>query len=112
MRSLDTILYPIPSEISASHDRILALLAAAQKYDMAPVLASIRGAVASRELPVFDETQAFRAYAIASSSRLIPEMDMTASLTLDYPMTFEHLGGDLRLFERWALHELADYRKS
>ena len=112
VRSLVTILYPIPSEIPASYDRILALLAAAQKYDMAAVLASIRGAVALREVPVFDGTHAFRAYAIASSSRLIPEMNMTSSLTLDYPMTFKHLGGDLRLFERRALHELANYRKS
>ncbi|KAH9026895.1 hypothetical protein EDB84DRAFT_1501240, partial [Lactarius hengduanensis] len=34
VRSLITILYPIPSEIPASYDRILALLAAAHKYDM------------------------------------------------------------------------------
>ncbi|KAH9024486.1 hypothetical protein EDB83DRAFT_2527196 [Lactarius deliciosus] len=111
VRSLITILYPIPSEIPASYDRILALLAAAQKYDMTAVQSSIRGEVAHKQSPVLDGAQAFRAYAIASSSRLIPEMNTAAALTLDYPMTFEHLGDDLRLFEGWALHELSNFRK-
>ncbi|KAH9058192.1 hypothetical protein EDB87DRAFT_1627066 [Lactarius vividus] len=111
VRSLITILYPIPSEIPTSYDRILALLATAQKYDMKAVQSSIRGEVAHRQSPVLDGAQAFRAYAIASSSRLIPEMNTAAPLTLDYPMTFEHLGDDLRLFEGWALRELSEFRK-
>jgi len=112
VRSLITVLYPIPSEIPASYDRTLALLAAAQKYDMGAVQSSIRGEVARRQSPVLDGAQAFRAYAIASSSRLIPEMNMAASLTLDYPMTFKHLGDNLRLFTGWALNELVNFRKS
>ncbi|KAH8983101.1 hypothetical protein EDB92DRAFT_1891810, partial [Lactarius akahatsu] len=112
VRCLITILYPIPSEIPASYDRILALLAAAQKYDMGAVQSSIRGEVAHRQSPILDGAQAFRAYAIASRSKLIPEMNVAAALTLDYPMTFEHLGDDLRLFEGWALHELSNFRKS
>ncbi|KAF8262667.1 hypothetical protein EI94DRAFT_1687838 [Lactarius quietus] len=112
VRSLVTFLYPIPSEIPASYGRILALLASAQKYDMDAVLSSIRGEISRRQLPKLDGTQAFRAYAIASNFRLIPEMNVAAPLTLCYPMTFEHLEGDLRLFQRWALHELANYRKS
>ncbi|KAI9450615.1 hypothetical protein BJY52DRAFT_1155096 [Lactarius psammicola] len=111
VRCLITILYPIPSEIPTSYDKILALLAAAQKYDMGAVQSSIRGEVARRQSPVLDGAQAFRVYAIASSSRLIAEMNTAAPLTLDYPMTFEHLGVDLRLFERWALHELVNFRK-
>ncbi|KAI9441852.1 hypothetical protein H4582DRAFT_1935410 [Lactarius indigo] len=111
VRSLITILYPIPSEIPASYDRVLALLAAAQKYDMKAVQSSIRDELARRQPPVLDGAQAFRAYAIASSSGLIPEMNTAASLTLDYPMTFEHLGDDLRLFEGWALHDLSNFRK-
>jgi len=111
VRSLITVLYPIPSEIPTSYDRVLALLAAARKYDMDAVESTIRGEVARKGSPVLDGAQAFRAYAIASSNRLTPEMDMAASLTLDYPMTFEHLGGNLRLFEGWALRELAGFRK-
>jgi hypothetical protein len=111
VRSLITILYPIPSEIPASYDRILALLAAAQKYDMGAVQSSIRAEVAHRPPPALDGAQAFRAYAIASNSGLTPEMDMAARFTLDQPMTFEHLGDELRLFEGRALLELASFRK-
>ena len=111
VRSLITVLYPIPSELPTSYDRILALLAAAQKYDIVAVQSSIRGEIACRPLPVLVGTQAFRAYAIASSSRLLPEVNKAASLTLDYPMTLEHLGSDLRLFERWSLQGLANFRK-
>ncbi|KAH9020932.1 hypothetical protein EDB85DRAFT_441434 [Lactarius pseudohatsudake] len=112
IRSLITILYPIPSEIPTSYDRILALLAAAQKYDMGIVQSFIRDEVAHRQPPVLVGAQAFRAYAIASSCGLIPEMKVAAFLTLDYPMTFEHLGDDLQLFTGRALHELSNFRKS
>jgi hypothetical protein len=112
VRSLITMLYPIPSEIPASYDRTLALLAAAHKYDMDAVQASIRAEVAANgPSPVVDGAQVFRAYAIASSSELIPEMEMAARLTLNQPMTFEHLGDELQWFEGCALHELACFRK-
>ena len=107
-RSLITMLYPIPSEIPATYDRVLALLATAQKYEMDAVQSSIRTEVASRS-PL--KMEAFRAYAIASSSRLTPEMNMAARLTLDQPMTFEHLGDELRLFKGPALRELASFRE-
>ena len=112
VRSLITMLYPIPSEIPASYDKILALLAAAQKYDMDAVQSSIRTEVASRSPPALEGSKAFRAYAIASKSMLTPEMEMAARLTLDQPMTFEHLGDELRLFEGRALSELAAFRKA
>ncbi|KAH9024489.1 hypothetical protein EDB83DRAFT_2679040 [Lactarius deliciosus] len=111
VRSLITMLYPIPSEIPASYDRTLALLAATQKYDMSAVQCSIRAEVARRPPLTLDGAQAFRAYAIASSSGLRPEMEMAACLTLDQPMTFEHLGDELRLFEGRTLRELASFRK-
>ena len=55
--------------------------------------------------------EAFPAYAIASSKGLIPEMENAARQTLDHPMTFEILGEGLRLFEGWALRDLANFRK-
>ena len=112
VRSLITILYPIPSDIPASHDRILALLATAQKYDMDAVQSSIRAEVIRRPPLALNKTQAFRAYAIASRSGLTPEMDMAARRTLDQPMTFENLGPDLRFFEGRALSELSHFRKA
>jgi hypothetical protein len=112
VRSLITILYPIPSDIPASYDRILALLATAQKYDMGAVQSSIRAEVTRRPPPALNGTEAFCRYAIASRSRLTPEMDMAARLTLDQPMTFEHLGPELRLFEGRALSDLSHFRKA
>ena len=110
VRALITVLYPIPSEMPASYDRILALLAAAQKYDIGTVQSSIRAEVSHRKLSTLNGTKAFRTYAIASSWRLIPEMEMAARLSLDLPMTFEHLGVELREFEGWALRTLVNYR--
>ncbi|KAH9023501.1 hypothetical protein EDB84DRAFT_470458 [Lactarius hengduanensis] len=106
VRALITALYPIPFEIPASYDRILALLAAAQKYDMGTVFSSIRSEVGRRKLSTLKGTQVFRAYAIASNSMLIPEMEMAARLSLGLSMTFEDLGVELRLFEGGALRAL------
>ncbi|KAI9441838.1 hypothetical protein H4582DRAFT_1849514 [Lactarius indigo] len=111
VRSLITMLYPIPSEIPASYDKILALLAAARKYEMDAVQSSIRAEVACGPSLALDGALAFRAYAIASSCGLRPEMEMAARLTLDQPMTFEHLGDELRLFEGRALCELSSFRE-
>ncbi|KAH9166761.1 hypothetical protein EDB89DRAFT_2075482 [Lactarius sanguifluus] len=111
VRSLITMLYPIPSELPASYDRVLALLAAAQKYDMGAVQSSIRAEVTRRPPPTLDGAQAFHAYAIVSNCRLIPEMEVVAQLTLDRPMMFEYLGDELELFEGRALRELASFRK-
>ncbi|KAH8985603.1 hypothetical protein EDB86DRAFT_3105656 [Lactarius hatsudake] len=111
VRSLITMLYPIPSELPASYDRVLALLAAAQKYEMDAVQSSIRAEVARGPLPTLDGVLAFRAYAIASSSGLTPEMEMAARLNLDQPMTFEYLGDELRLCKGWALRKLSRFRK-
>ena len=83
----------------ASYDRILALLAAAQKYDMGTIQSLFRAEVSRRKLSNLNGTQVFRAYAIASSSKLIPEMDMAARLSLDLPMTLGYLGEEPRLFE-------------
>jgi hypothetical protein len=108
------MLYPIPSELPASYDRVLALLAAAYKYDMDAVQSSIRAEVAAHgPSPTEDgaQAQAFRAYAIASSNGLTPEAEMAARLTLDQPLTFEHLGDELRWFEGWALRALVRFRK-
>ncbi|KAF8267482.1 hypothetical protein EI94DRAFT_1321633 [Lactarius quietus] len=110
VRALITALYPIPSEVPASYDRILGLLAAAQKYDMGAVQSSIRAEVSRRNLSTLDGTQVFRTYAMASRWRLIPEMNMAARLSLDLPMKFEYLGVELRLFEGWELRALIKFR--
>jgi len=112
VRALITVLYPIPSEIPTSYERFLALLGAAQKYDMPAVLRTIRAEVHYKGLSAPAPAQAFRAYAIAFSKGLLPETRSAAHLTLDYPLTFEALGDDLPLFMGSALSVLADYRNT
>jgi hypothetical protein len=112
VRALITAMYPIPTEIPTSFDRVLVLLAAAQKYDMSAVQSSIRAEVVRRDLPAPTGAQSFRAFAIAFSNNLTPEMVTAARLTLDYPLTFEMLGDELRLFSGSALRELAGFRET
>jgi BTB/POZ domain len=110
LNSLISMLYPVPPEIPDA-DSVLALLAASQKYDMVAIQSSIRAEVSRKGLLSPEGADAFRVYAIACRKRLIPEMETTARLTLDYPMTFEYLGEVLRLFEGWALRDLANFRQ-
>ena len=78
---------------------------------MSSVQLTIRGKVSCGEFPAPKGTDAFAAYAIASSKGLIPEMEKAARQTLDHPMTFEALGKELRLFEGWALRDLVNFRR-
>jgi hypothetical protein len=110
LNSLISMLYPVPPDIPHYSDNILALLAAATKYDMDAVQSFIRAEVGRRGLLSSTRGRVFRAYAIACSKRLFPEMATAARLTLGYPLTFESLGDALRLFEGCALRNLADFR--
>ena len=78
---------------------------------MASVQSSIRAAVSHGAFPAPEGADSFAAYAIASREGLIPEMENAARQTLDHPMTFEILGDGLRLFEGWALRDLASFRR-
>jgi BTB/POZ domain-containing protein len=110
--ALITMLYPIPPEIPSSYERVLVLLAAAQKYDMTTVQSSIHVEIIHRELPTAPTgARAFRAFAIAFSNNLTPEVETTARLTLDYPLTFETLGCKLWLFRGFALCELVGFQR-
>lgn len=111
LHSLITVLYPIPSAIPNSYDKVLDLLAASQKYDMAAVQSSIRAEVSRKAYMTLIKTGTFHAYAIACSKQLAPEMESAARLTLDNPMTFESIGDELGLFDGWALRDLARFRK-
>ena len=111
VRGLITMVYPIFPEIPASYEKVLALLGAAEKYDMPSVLYSIRAEVAYERSTAPVMAHPLRAYAIAFSSGLEDETRTAARLALDYPLTFEALGDDLPLFSGSALRSLAEYRK-
>ena len=110
LNSLVSLLYPIPDVIPRSYERVFALLAACKKYDMVSIQSHIRDQVKLGRFPAPVSAQAFRAYAIASSMGLRPDMEHAASLTLVQPMTFESLGEGLRSFKGPAICELVRYR--
>jgi hypothetical protein len=110
LNSLISILYPVPPEMPNSSDNILALLSAAAKYDMDAVQSSIRAEISRRGLLSPTRASVFRVYAVAYSKGLIPEVEAAARLTLEYPLAIEYLGDELRLFEGWALRDLAHFR--
>ncbi|KAH8983524.1 hypothetical protein EDB92DRAFT_1803754, partial [Lactarius akahatsu] len=111
LSSLVTMLYPVPSELPDSDDKILTLLAACQKYDMTTVQSSVRAEVSRRGLLLPTGTESFRLFAVAYRKRLIPEMKAVARLTLGYPMVFEYLGETLRSFEDWELFDLYRFHR-
>jgi len=111
LNGLISMLYPVRRVIPDSYEKVLDLLAACQKYDMAQVQSFIRTEVNRGIFPAPVGTEVFRAYAIAGGKGLIPEMEKAACLTLDHPMTFETLGEALRLFDGCALRDLARFRR-
>ncbi|KAI9466653.1 hypothetical protein BJY52DRAFT_1208247 [Lactarius psammicola] len=108
---LISLLYPIPPVIPGSYEKVFALLAACQKYDMVSVQSIIRAWIKLGTFPIPLEAESFSAYSIASSMGLVPEMENAARLTLGYPLTFEFLGEGLRSFKGRALCDLVRYRK-
>ena len=106
LHCLFTLLYPIPSVIPDSYEKTLTLLATSEKYGMDTVSSTVRS-----EMCLPTTKAAFRAYAIASSKRLIPEMEAAARLTLNHLMTFEAIVDALPLFEGSALHDLVYFRQ-
>ena len=129
LNTLVSMLYPLRPVIPKSYEKVLFslatfstvvpnscykvlyLLAACQKYEIAAVQSSIRDKVSQGDFPAPKGAEAFSAYVIASSKGLIPEMESAARQTLDHPMTFEIFGEGLRLSEGWALRDLVNFRK-
>ncbi len=112
LNSLFSTLYPVPPEIPHSRDNILALLAAAKKYDMDAAQSAIRMEINRKGLlSSTNAAEVFQVYAVACNKGLIPEMESSARLSLAYPLTFESLGDALQSFEGWALRDLANFRR-
>jgi hypothetical protein len=110
LNSLISLLYPIAPIVPSSYEKVFALLAACQKYDMVLIQSNIRAEIQRGTFPAPVEAEGFSAYPVASSMGLVPEMENAARLTLKYPMTFESLGEGLRSFKGRALCDLFRYR--
>ena len=111
LNNLVSLLYPIRRVKPSSYEKVFALLNACQKYDMISIQSYIRDEVKLGRFPAPVRAQALRAYAIASSMDLVPEMAHAARLTLGQSLTFESLGECLRSFKGPALFELIRYRE-
>ena len=110
LNSLISLLYPVTPVIPDSYQKVFALLAVCQKYDIESVQFIIRVAIKAGKFPAPDKAEGFSAYAIASGLGLVPEAEEAARLTLGQPMTFESLGENLRSFKGQALCDLIRYR--
>ena len=111
LKCLLTMVYPIPSMIPNSYDKILMALSASQKYDMDGVQSRICDSIQGQKMPMPTGAATFRAYAIASIGGLSSEKETLARLTLNFPMTFEYLCDELPFFEGWVLRDLITSRK-
>ena len=106
LNCLFSLLYPISTIIPGSYEKVFALLAACQKYDMVSIQYYIRAEIQRGAYPAPVAAEAFTAYAIASSMGLVLEADNAARLTVGQPLTFESLGEGLGSFKGRALSEL------
>ena len=112
LNSLLSLFYPIHPVIPESYQKVFALLAVCQKYEMESVQSNIRSAIKLGKFPAPVQTEGFAAYAIASGLGLALEAEDAARLTLGQPMTFESLGEELRLFKGRALCDLIRFRRN
>jgi hypothetical protein len=110
LNCLISLLYPISPVIPGSYEKVFALLAACQKYDMVPIQSYIRAEIQRGTYPAPAAAEAFSAYIIASTMGLVLEAENAARLTVGQPLTFESLGEGLRSFKGRALCELVRYR--
>ena len=112
LNSLISVLYSVPPDIPDSYSDVLTILSVCQKYDMdISVQSTIHAEIRRRGLLSPSGVESFRLFAVVSRMGLIPEMEATAIITLQHPMTFEFLGDVLGSFEPWALHKLARFRE-
>ena len=96
MNGLITLLYPISPVIPSSYEKVFALLATCQQYDMKSVQYHVRVKIKRGVILSPLTAEGFGTYAIASSMGLIPEMKNAARLTLRCGMSFESIGEGLR----------------
>ena len=111
--SLLTFIFPVTPILPSTPEKIMELLAVAQKYQMDWVLSQIRGTTARQEPPFIRPETAIHVYFLAQEHELHHEMAQAARVTLRLSMTIEDLGDKLEfpgmtgvyLHELWKYHE-------
>ena len=111
--SLLTFIFPVTPILPSTPEKIMELLAVAQKYQMDWVLSQIRGTTARQDPPFIRPETAIHVYFLAQEHELHHEMAQAARVTLRLSMTIEDLGDKLEfpgmtgvyLHELWKYHE-------
>ena len=111
--SLLTFIFPVTPALPPTPEKIMELLAVAQKYEMNSVLSHIRCAISRQDPPFLRLETAFHVYFLAQQYELHQEAVQAARVTLRLPMTIEGLGDKLDFAEMTGayLHELWKYHK-
>ena len=111
--SLFTFIFPVTPVLPPTAEKIMELLAVAQKYEMNSVLSHIRYAISRQDPPFLRLETAFHVYFLAQQYELHQEAVQAARVTLRLPMTIEGLGDKLDFAEMTGayLHELWKYHK-
>jgi hypothetical protein len=110
---LFTFIFPVTPVLPPTTEKIMELLAVAQKYEMNSVVTHIRGAISLQDPPFLRVETAFHIYFLAQQYGLHRETVQAARLILRFPMTIESLGDKLDfpgmtgayLHELWKYHE-------
>ena len=108
-----TFIFPVTPILPPTAEKVMELLAVAQKYEMNSVLSHIRGAVFPQDPPFLRSETALYVYFLAQQQRLHHEAVQAARVTLRFPLTIEGLGDKLDfpgmtgayLHELWKYHE-------
>jgi hypothetical protein len=110
--SLLTFIFPVTPALPATSEKIMELLAVAQKYEMNSVVSHIRGAIARHDPPFLRSETALHIYFLAQQNGLHHEAVQAARVTLRFPMTIEGLGDKLDFSSMTGayLHELWKYQ--
>jgi hypothetical protein len=111
--SLLTFIFPVDPLLPPASERIMEVLAVAQKYQMGSILTHIRGAISRQNPPFFRPETAFHVYFLAQQQGLHQEAVQAARVTLRLPMVIEDLGDKLGssgmtgayLYELWKYHK-------
>ena len=110
--NLLTFIFPVTPLFPPTTEKIMELLAVAEKYEMNSVVSHIRGAICPQDPPFLCSETALHVYFLAQQHGLHHEAVQAARVSLRLPMTIEGLEDKLDfpgmtgayLYELWRYH--------
>ena len=113
LHSLLTFIFPVDSTIPSTSEKIMELLAVAQKYQVHSALNHIRGVISRMDPPFLRPETALHIYFLAREHELHHEAIQAARVTLRLSMAIEDLGDELDFpgLTGVYLHDLWRYHK-